>query len=426
MVGRNFDKNRCMVRASALAYTTLLALVPLLGVGISFATSFLKGPNGQHQIQRMIDILLEKIAPQIGLVAKAGGDVNAKAKAVEMINAALQNISSGALGVTAIIVLIFTAISLLSSIETTLNDIWGVHRGRSWAARFPLYFTSIALGGLLLVAMTLNAGPYFQATGQLLQSMPILGNLIYQFLPVAVLILTLAIFYELMPNTRVRWKAALAGGVCAGLLLYLNNTFSTLYIGQVVKNSRLYGSLGMLPLLLVGLYLSWVIVLFGAQVSYAYQNRHTAFTDHESLNLNQRGREFVALRLMTHVAQRYQEGLRPPTALELAESLSVPSRVVQQIVDPLVKGNLLLEVVGTDSAYAPARPLAKITCEDIFEILRGGQGRELSTRDEPARQVVRSEVDKIRRAEGEVAQSVTLEKLIASLTHSSTLNPAST
>ena len=411
-VGRNFVDNRCMIRASALAYTMLLALVPLLAVGISFATSFLQGDNGREQIQKITDAFLDKVAPQIGLVSKTGDGTDARSHIVDVINSAIQNISSGALGATAVIALIFTAISLLSSIETTLNDIWGIRQGRSWAARIPQYFTAIAMGGLLIMAMGLNAGPYFDATRRILDWAPRVASLVYGLLPVVLLILILGFFYQLMPNTRVHWKAALVGGICAGVLLHLNNTFSTLYFGQVVRNSKIYGSLGTIPVLLIGMYFSWVIVLFGAQVSYAFQNRRSSLQDEQAQKVNQRDREFIALRVMTDIGQRFDHGESAATALNLGEALGIPTRLIQLVLEPLLRGGLLVEVAGSDLAYVPARSLSKISSHDILDAMRSGVGREVQTREDPVREHVRANLDKIRKAERDSAQEITLDRLV--------------
>src|SRR5439155_14711581 len=115
------------------------------------------------------------------------------------------------------------------------------------------------------------------------------------------------------PNTKVRWQAALAGGLVGGLLFHLNNLVSVLYVSRVVSNSKIYGSLGLVPVFMIGLYFSWLILLFGAQVSYAFQNRASYLEEKQIENINQRGREFIALRLMTCVGQRFLRGEPPPS-----------------------------------------------------------------------------------------------------------------
>ena len=110
---------------------------------------------------------------------------------------------------------------------------------------------------------------------------------------------------------------------------------SVLYVSRVVSNSKIYGSLGLVPVFMIGLYFSWLILLFGAQVAYAYQNRASYLEEKQVENINQRGREFIALRLMTCIGQRFVQGEPPPSAVEIAEALAVPTRLVQQIMQTL-------------------------------------------------------------------------------------------
>jgi membrane protein len=329
------------------------------------------------------------------------------------INHFIQNTRSGALGVTGSIVLIFAGISLLSRIETTFNDIWGVTRGRSWFMRIVLYWGVLSLAPvLLIVAFGLATGPHLEATKELIHRMPVLGNFIFEFgfrfLPVALLCLTFAVLYILMPNTQVHWGAALVGGLVGGLLFHLNNLISVLYVSRVVSNSKIYGSLGLVPVFMIGLYFAWVILLFGAQVAYAFQNRNTYLEEKQVENVNQRGREFVALRLMTTISQRFLLGQLPPTIVDLSRELCIPSRLAQQILATLVAARLVVEGAGCESAFLPARPLESITCHDVLRAMRAGQGEELSTKDEPLREELYGEFQRIEDAERKTAGAVSM------------------
>jgi membrane protein len=180
----------------------------------------------------------------------------------------------------------------------------------------------------------------------------------------------------------------------------------------VVSNSKIYGSLGLVPVFMIGLYFSWLILLFGAQVGYAYQNRASYFEEKQIENINQRGREFVALRLMTYIGQRFTRGEPPPSAVEIAEVLAVPTRLVQQLMQTLSAARLVTEAAGAEPAYLPARPLETITCHDILLALRASQGQELATRDEPTRSEVYGEFHRIEEAERHAAASVTMLALV--------------
>jgi membrane protein len=302
---------------------------------------------------------------------------------------------------------------MLSRIEETFNDIWGVARGRSWFMRVVLYWGVLSLAPILLmVALGLATGPHLEATKKLLTTLPFIGYFLvkfgFQLLPVLVLCLTFGAFYILMPNTRVQWRAGLVGGLTAGLLFHLNNMVSVLYVSRVVSNSKIYGSLGLVPVFMIGVYLSWLILLFGAQVAYAFQNRSTYFEERQVENINQRGREFIALRIMTRVGQRYLQGAPPLAVTDLAEELSVPTRLVRQILQILAAAQLVVETAGAEAAYLPARPMEQITCHDILQAMRATQGQELATRDEPSRAEVYGEFQRIQEAERQVASAVTM------------------
>jgi membrane protein len=511
LVGKSFVRNRCPVRASALAYTTLLALIPLLAVGLGVSTKLLQ--SSEEQKAELIQKLVDELAPQLGLVAASNdekeemrnkvaetiqaaipallqsreaqrtsvvNDLTAKLvpvrqaegsstdvnvdyrqrvarrlqemiprlaknserrrdklvsklvddltawnlrtdrgqdetsqKVVEQIKSFIANVHSGALGLTGTIALVFVAIGLLSTIEATFNDIWGVTRGRNWFVRIIHYWAAITLGPLIIIlAMGLAVGSQFQVAQDFIEETPFIGGLIFKLIPFFVLSGSFMLLYQLMPNTKVHWKAALVGGAVAGALWVANGSANALFASRVVSASKIYGSLSAIPIFLFGLYLSWTILLFGAQVAYAFQNRRAYFQEKQAESVNQRGREFVALRLMTFVGQKFHRGEKPPSAGEIAEALAVSSRLISQIIQPLLQSKLLVEVATPEAAYCPARPLASISYEDILQTLRVGKGQEPATRAEPTRDLVRGAFDAIQEAEQKMTKTLTVQKMV--------------
>ena len=451
LVWRSFERNRCPVRASALAYGTLLALIPMLAVAMSITSTFLK-EEGEDRIDQFIERLVASMTPPGDIVtnspasnqtppgsfsttsteasgmasaagvaqeaalatfAKTEGALKARRSVARRIHEFIQNTQSGALGVTGSILLIFAAISMLSRIEDTFNDIWGVTHGRNWLTRIVLYWGVLSLAPMLLVvAAGLASGPHLEGPRHWIEQLPWVANLGFEVLPIGVLCLTFAVFYLLMPNTKVDWRAALAGGLVGGVLFHVNNVVSVLYVSRVVSNSRIYGSLGMVPVFMIGLYLSWLILLFGAQVAYAWQNRAAYLEEKQVESVNQRGREFVALRLATCLGQRFERGEPPPTVAEMAEALQIPTRLAQQVLRTLCGARLVTETAGAEPGYLPARPLGTITCHDLLTALRSSQGQELETREEAARAEVYGEFQRILEAERQAAAAVTLLALV--------------
>ena len=300
---------------------------------------------------------------------------------------------------------------LFKSVEDTFNDIWGVTRGRSWFRRFVQYWTTISLGPLILALIVgLVSSTFFQTGRQTLQTLPVVRQLI---LPFAIVSASFALFYKLMPNTQVHWRAASIAGIVGGTLWLLLNILNAFQLSKVVSMSRIYGTLALIPIFLLGLYFSWLILLFGAQVSYALQNRKVYLQERKAESVNQRGREYVALRVMTYLAQRFEHGAKPPTVLEIATLLGVPSRLIGRVLQPLIQAGIVLEVSAVnDVAYTPARPLEAITCHDVLHCMRVIGGQELLTRDEPTRCHVCAEFDRIYDIEREAASAVTLKDLV--------------
>lgn len=453
LVLRSFARNRCPARAAALSYTSLLALIPLLAVAISFTSSFLKS-EGEEKIYQALDKFVSNVMPPATLgtneqivslnlgqgLSLALTPTNAPAVAVPTNDPAATNLMtaetdtrmvaaqkevarnirdfiqktrSGTLGTIGMLLLIVVAIQMLASVEETFNDIWGVTRGRNWLWRIVLYWTTITLGPLALVgALGLAGSKHLKSAELLVNQMPFVGSLFFQFLPLLVLTLTFTLIYQLVPNTRVRFSAAFVGGVVGGSLWYVNNVFGFLYVSRVVSNSKIYGSIGLVPVFMIGLYFSWLIILFGAQVAYAFQNRKVYLQDKLAENVNQRGREFIALRLMTCIGQRFQRGLPPVTIQEISTELDIPTKLSQQVLHTLLASRLVTEIAGAEAAYAPARPLDSINAHHILHAMRAGGGQELLLRDEPVRAEVYGEFARIEEAERQAAGSVTLFALV--------------
>lgn len=456
LVGRSFVRNRCPIRASSLAYASLLALVPMLAVVIGVSSSLLKR-QGEEPIEKFVTKLVASVTPDAEGPSFLGGlhtnnfigppapapagtadaSTNTAADVAVREDARAQlasdtrerikdyimdfvgNIRSGALSVTGVIALLVVAITMLARIEDTFNDIWGVTQGRNWFMRIILYWGALTLGPLLWAATAaLTSGPYLEFVRSFIARLGPLGvfgmNLGLSLLPYVILSLAFALFYELMPNTRVQVRAALVGGVVAGFLWQLNQEFSVFYVSRVVSNSQIYGSLGAVPVFMIGLYICWIILLFGAQVAYAYENRRAYLQERQVETVNQRSRELVALRLLTEIGRRFQRNEPPPTLPRLADQIGVPTRLVNQILQVLAKAGLIAETAGPESAFVPARPLEQISIADAVHALRVGAGRDVATRAGETRQTLLGVLERIGEAERSVASGLTLRELVSS------------
>jgi len=426
LVGRFYWRNRCQVRASALAYTTLLALVPLLAVSLTVASLVFdaRSDTSRQKLAGVLERVVDQVAPTLGLsdaAAAAPGQADAgalrRAEIASRILDFVGNIHFGTIGVTAMIGLVFVAISLLRTIEAAFNDIWGAERGRGWFESIILYWAAITLGPVVLLVATTSG--YLNALAGngsgLLQKIPGAALLQAQLIPVLVVSMALGLLYKVMPNTRVQWPAALMGGLVAGFLWWLNNRLGVFYNTRVITYSKIYGSLGAVPLFLLGLYFTWMIVLFGSQVGYVFQNRHAYLQERMAERVHHQAREFVALRFMAEIGRCFDRGLPSPSVDYLATSLAVPARLASQILQALAQANLVAETSGPEPGFKPSRPLARIAVGDILAALRTGQGAALPTAADSTRPVVAAELDAVRAAEASHSGRVTLADLVQKL-----------
>jgi len=483
----SFVRNRCLARAAALSYTTLLAMIPMLAVAVGLSSVFLKD-EGKEQIEVFVRSFVERVIPdftieetvegaaatnqpaltgdtnvavktnptnaagtmedgsrthlamvkdatnnlvEAGLTntvqVVAGTDTNAppavakknshkvdaQERAADYIHEFIQKTSFTTLGVGGVLALLLTAILTIASVENTFNDIWGVAQGRNWPSRVAIYWTTSTLGAVLVSgAALLASGPRFSKTRALLEAAPFSDILLSHVLPFLLICVAFTMIYKLLPNTRIEMNAAWIGGVVAGACWQGFTALNQLFTARAVSGSNIYNWLVLVPLFMFGLYVMWAIVLFGAQVAYAFQNRVAYLQEKLVENVNQRGREFVALRLMTCIGQRFHHGDAPPTVQEISIELGVPSRLVQQVLQTLVAARLVVQVSGTQHAYAPGRPLDAMNCHHILLAMRATVGQELLTRDEPVRAEVFGEFARIQAAEKEAAASVSMLALV--------------
>ncbi len=406
---------------SVIAETNFYSTERFAGVSLSPATrTLITATNPPPDLRRMNRLLLQEVFPkEIVPMADASDPANQNrtkrsevaAKIVEFVG----NIRFGTVGASAMAGLLFVAISLLRTVESAFNDIWGVPKGRTWFMSIVLYWAVITLGPIAVVlgkgvnylALLHHAGggETFAVASQIIASLSWL-------LTLGIMSLAFAGLYLWMPNTRVQWQAALIGGAVAAVLWTLNGRLSALYNTRVVTYNAIYGSLGLVPLFLLGMYLSWLILLFGAQTAYVFQFRHAYLQERWVGRVHHQAREFIALRLMTLIGDRFTNGEPPYTAAQLAERMAVPPKLAKDVLQSLFATHLLREAAGSEVGYLPARPLDQINVWQILHSIRAGQGHDVITAADDARPLVRAEFDAIAEVEAGRARSTTLGQLV--------------
>ncbi len=401
IVARGFFADGCMLRASALTFTTLLSIVPLLALMFSV----LKGFGVQNELE---PLLLNKLAVGGGAVVT---------RIVEYIN----NTNVARLGTIGLIFLVLTVLTLLSNIEKSFNDVWGVKETRTLLRRFTDYFSIVTIGPLFVVAaISMTSTLKSQGLVQALLEHAFLGDLLvllFNVLPFMVMWLAFAGLYLFMPNVKVSPRAALIGGVFGGTLWQLSQWGYLNFQVGVARYNAIYGTMAALPILMVWIYLSWMIVLLGLEVTYATQNLRTIRQDVRGRGVNYASRERIALTVLLFLCRRFYLGKPVLDQEQLAEQVNVPPRLLRKILDELTRLGFVVEITLEDagSGYQPARALEGILLLDVIRGL-GVAGQDYSDlRSTKEDGVIAGVAATLRRAEEQAIDGMSMRDLVLQL-----------
>lgn len=348
---RNIDGSELNTRAAALTYKTVLSIVPLLAVLFGIARGF----GFQNVVE---EELLKYFEGQADIIKNV----------TDMIDSSLSYAKGGVFIGIGVALLLYTVISLLSSIEDNFNTIWRIKKGRTYYRQFTDYLALIIITPVFLIC---NAG--LSIILGMTSEMEILGFVISPiiiFLPSVITILLFTFLYIYIPNTKVKFSAALLAGIITGIAFQI---FQWLYIsGQIwiSKYNAIYGSFAALPLLLLWLQLSWFIVLFGVELSFAYQNVYKFSFEHETKNISRRYKDFVILLVVSLITKRYANGDKPYTADEISTLYKIPTKLMSDVIYFLLELGIIIETPTNDlliAAYVPAIDINMLTVGYLFD-----------------------------------------------------------
>ncbi len=357
------------LRAMSLVYTTLLSIVPLLAVSFSV----LKGFGVHNQIEPLLYNFLEPLGPQ-------GAEIT------EKIIYFVENVKVGVLGSVGFAMLIYTVIALVQKIEAAFNFVWQIDHLRPLSQRISNYLSVILLGpALIFIAISFSATVLGSDWTQRLITIEPLGTLVFyssKLVPFVLVSLAFTLIYIFIPNTRVQFRAALVGGVIAGVIWKFTGWGFAAFIASSSKYAAIYSSFAIMILLLIWMYLSWLILLVGSQIAFFVQFPKYMTMNRVRFVLSGRLREQLALQLMYLVAYNNHHN-RPPWNLDqFAEYLNIPGEPVYRMVKVLVDAGYLIEISEDDPPiYLPLHDIDTTRLVDLLKDIRAaGESRFLSLR----------------------------------------------
>ncbi len=388
------------LRAMGLVYTTLLSLVPLLAVSFSV----LKGFGAHNQLEPMLASLLEPLGEK-------GIQIS------QQIISFVDNIKVGVLGSVGLLLLIYTVLSLVKKIETAFNTTWRISVTRNIVQRFSNYLSVILLGPLLLFASAgLSASLHSSAIIDSLQAIEPFGSLLVFFgilTPYILTVISFSLIYLLIPNTKVQFRSALYGAIVTTILWKAVGTLFTAFIVDSTNYAAVYSSFAILIIFMIWIYISWLIILTGASISYYHQNPDRISNKSKMIRLSCRLREKLALTIMQLIARNFHNNDKQWTLKTLARETTISEDALIIIISSLISDKLITTSGEDNTHYLPSQSIENIRIATILSSARRAEeSRELNPEDVESEPQVCQIISDMEQAVTSAIEKKTLKDLI--------------
>ncbi len=356
---RDFRKDSCQQKASALTFYTLLSIVPIVAMFFGIAKGFGFEKKLESQFKSDLTYNQEVIS-----------------YVFEFANSMLQNTKGGLIAGLGVALLFWSVMKVLGSVEASFNDIWEARSGRSWVRKFTDYMAIMLVSPLLIIVSSSIHGAVssgFESASENFTILAELGILVKYGLELLSLFLLVTMFgmlYIILPNTKVKFPAALFGGLVAAILfLAVEYVYLTFQVG-VSRYNAIYGGFAALPLFLAWVQTNWLVVLLGAELSFAYQNHGKFEFDVVSNEISQSYQFVLSVAVVHELISKFEKGEEGPSSSEISAGMQIPAKLVRRILNDLVRARVVNKVIhdaNVESKYYPAVDISKL---DLNFVLR--------------------------------------------------------
>lgn len=358
---RGFDEDKCQLRASALTFFSLISIVPVAAMAFGVAKGF--------GFEKMLELQLR---------GKLAGHEEILDNIIKFSHSLLESTRGGLLAGIGLIVLFWAVIKMLGQIEDSLNDIWGIKEQRSWGRKFADYLSLMLICPVVIILSSSVTVLVVTQVTLILEKISILGTFstivffLLKLLPYTFLWGLFTFLYVFIPNTKVRFTSALLAGIITGTIFQVVQWgYITFQIGTARYNA-IYGSFAAFPLFLVWLQMSWLIVLYGAELSFALQNVDTYEFEPDALQASRRLKTLVSLQIAQRLIKNFSQGEAPLTARQISHELEIPIRLVNDVLFELTQSNILSATdSGTEGelGFQPARDINALKIQHVVDAL---------------------------------------------------------
>ncbi len=382
LAGHGFYKDKCQQKASALTFYSLLSVVPMAAMIFGIA----KGFGLRKYIENQILQMAEKGNWQIDVVNQV----------IAFSNRLLENTKGGLIAGVGVVFLFWAAISILGNIEGAFNDIWKVRKPRTLVRKFTDYIAMMVSAPILFAissSVTVLVSGQVKLIVQRIALLGAVGPLLFfllNFLPYLTIWALLSLTYLLMPNTRVPIRSAILAGIVTGTIYEIIQMIYIKFQIGVSSYGAIYGSFAALPLFLVWVQLSWMIVLFGAEIAYADEHYETFGFHPDYSRLSIQSKKFVMLKILHLLVKNFLQGNKPLSASRISQTLEIPLSLVRQVLFELTSVGLVVETARdkrNEVTFQPGRDIEVITVThalDAYEQVGSGELSGTSSEEEEA------------------------------------------
>lgn len=356
-VSRDLLSGQLTLRAMSLVYTTLLSTVPLLALSFSVIKIF-----GVHnRLQPQLYRLMEPLGPR-------GVEIT------DWVVRAIDNLEGGVLGSVALVFLVYTAIAMVQKVEETFNYVWHVTRPRNLARRVSEYISVLLIGPVIMTfAMGLIASIGANSIVHALQSIEPFGSAIVvlgRLLPYILVIAVFTFLYKFLPNSVVLFRAALTGGIAAGIMWAFVGFVFAAVVAMSTSREAIYSTFAVAVSALIWLYVSWLILLIGAQIAFYVQNPAFLRVGHQEPRLANALRERIALNTMYLIGVAFRTGDTRCTIERMSAVTGIPGLTLAPVLLALEAAALVS--TNDEEGLMPGREMSRITLADILAAVRAG------------------------------------------------------
>ncbi|NWG03552.1 MAG: YihY/virulence factor BrkB family protein [Syntrophaceae bacterium] len=362
LASRGFLRDRCQKTASVLTYYSLLNIVPIVAVAFAIAKGFGLEKLIEKQILQMAD--------------KANWQADMTTQIISFSHRLLEQAKGGLIAGVGVALLFWTVISILGKIEGALNDIWEVKKSRSLVRKFSDYIAMMVFAPILLVISSSATVLIASQVKVIVNKIALFGIfskvifLLLNLLPYVSIWVLFTMLYIIMPNTKIPIRSAILGGITAGTIAQIIQWIYIKFQIGAASYGAIYGSFAALPLFLALVQISWMIVLFGAEMAHANEHYETYGFHPDYSQISVSSKKLLMLRIFHLLIKKFSLGEKPLTAREIGRALEIPVQLVGQLLHELAGVGLVAETtkgVKHEVAFQPGRTIEDMTVKSALD-----------------------------------------------------------